>query len=96
MNKILTSASCLPSGVSFRYANQSYYINLTTNEYYSTFESMFDVYLGLQNKVYLSNYSLPTVKMSVLEFRKVSIKICKKPFFLNNGVVINNKIITVF
>ena len=72
LNKILTSTSCIPTSIHFIYNNVSYEYKVTPNEYYPTRESMLTVYLGLSSKHSTGNYSLPTVKMTVLEVRPVS------------------------
>ena len=80
--KVLTAAHCIPTTVSFTYLGVIYTVQVNTNSYYPTIESMLAVYLGVQNKSSIQNdgtYAAPTVHMSVLEARKVkhSIKLSK-------------------
>jgi hypothetical protein len=70
-------AQCIPTTLRFTYLGVSYTGAVITNPYYPTYDSMFAVYLGLQDKtsiVNLGTYSFPTVKVNVAEQRIVSLE----------------------
>ena len=65
---LMTAAHCVPATVSFTYAGSKYTYPVTTNSYYPTQASMFEAYLGLQDKTSISfsgTYSAPTVKVDI-------------------------------
>ena len=70
---VLTAAHCLPFKVPFTYNGDTYYVNVRSNNYYSTYASMFNVYLGLQNQsdIYKNNVVYPTVIYRVGSVKRV-------------------------
>ena len=73
--QVLTAASCIPTTVTSTYLGVTYTVQVNTNDYYPTIESMLAVYLGVQNISSILNngtFTAPTVKMSVMEARKVT------------------------
>jgi hypothetical protein len=59
---ILTAAHCLPKEITFSYQSQQYTVPVEPNEFYSSIESMYTIYLGLHD---LNNLDTFTVKQSV-------------------------------
>lgn len=47
---MLTAAHCLLREFEYEHDNKSYVIRVRPNKYYPSYESMFEVYLGLHNK----------------------------------------------
>jgi secreted trypsin-like serine protease len=46
---VLTAAHCRQTQISFKYDGSYYTIDIEPNKYFPTLESMFQVYLGIQN-----------------------------------------------
>ena len=71
---ILTAGHCIPrSTISLTdySTNLEYSVEIKPNSFYPTLESMFSIYLGLQNKSSIENdeiYAEPTIKVQLLKF----------------------------
>jgi hypothetical protein len=59
---ILTAAHCLPKEILFSYQSQQYSLPVVPNEFYSSIESMYTIYLGLHD---LNNLDESTLKQSI-------------------------------
>ena len=72
-NTVLTTASCLVDKLYFFLNGEKRHVDLVPNEYFQTYESMFTVYLGV-NDVALSSAKESTLipKFSVYSIQKVS------------------------
>jgi V8-like Glu-specific endopeptidase len=72
---VLTAAHCIPTTVQYTSNGYTYTISVQTNQYYTTLESMFSVYLGLQDRTTVTSgsYSYPTVRRGVKKIVKVLI-----------------------
>lgn len=55
---ILTAAHCVVRTFDYTYNGRTYTITVQTNKYYPTIESMYRVYLGVQNKSSISSGDL--------------------------------------
>ena len=65
-NTILTAAHCIYKEIAYEFNGTDYLIPITLNEYYSTWESMFRVYLGAHDISNIrDNTSLPAVVRTV-------------------------------
>lgn len=71
-NIVLTTASCLVEKLYFILNGEKKHVDLVPNEYFQTYESMFTVYLGI-NDVALSSAKKSTLvpKFSVYSIKKV-------------------------
>ena len=58
-NKVLTAAHCIPSSVIYNYNGHDYEGTVKPNSFYPTMESMFTIYLGLQDKTTIINNVVP-------------------------------------
>lgn len=47
--KVLTAGHCIVKQIQIPFGNNVFVANVTPNEYYPTIESMYTVYLGIQN-----------------------------------------------
>ena len=47
--KVLTAGHCIVKQIQIPFGNNVFVANVTPNEYYPTMESMYTVYLGIQN-----------------------------------------------
>ena len=63
--RILTAAHCIPSTVIYTYNGLDYEANVTPNSNYPTLESMFTIYLGLQDKSKIVNNNVPPPAIAV-------------------------------
>ena len=71
----MTAAHCITKTVKFSHAGVVYTRSVITNKWYPTIESMYTLYLGLQDKYSIetfNSYSEPTVKSSVQKLVVVS------------------------
>ena len=71
--KVLTAAHCIPTTISYMYANVTYTSQVYSNTYYPTIASTLTVYLGAHDISLFKNDTVtpPAVKMAVLDVRKV-------------------------
>ena len=59
---ILTAAHCVVKSVPFTYQNVLYNLKVEPNEFFSTFESMYTVYVGLHDKKQIDSAQKLAVK----------------------------------
>lgn len=79
---IITAGHCIQTSVNYKYGSQSFTTAVTNNSYYPTYGSMFNVYLGLQDKSTINNDISPAVKVAVSQVIRV-LNIIKLHFDIN-------------
>ena len=80
---IITAGHCIQTSVNYKYGSQYFATAVTNNSYYPTYGSMFNVYLGLQDKSTINNDDIsPAVKVAVSQVIRV-LNIIKLHFEIN-------------
>ena len=70
---VLTAGHCIVKEVSYTDNGQKITVPVETNAYHSSYESMFTLYAGLQDKTSVTNLQYPAVKLSASKIIRVII-----------------------
>ena len=68
---VLTAAHCIIKQVSYMSNGQNINVPVVVNSYHSTYESMFTLYAGLQDKTNVLNLQYPAVKLTAKKVIRV-------------------------
>jgi secreted trypsin-like serine protease len=98
---VLTAAHCVIKSFEYEFKGVTYEIKVETNKYYPTLESMYRVYLGLQNRTTLTTGNIsPAIYVSVEKIKvhesydeenvlnDIALLQLKKPVQLNRNIQI--------